>query len=152
MSEADQTKEVLNKEAGAGEEPSMVDKAKKSVKGFFKKLLLWTLLVGIVGGGIFLSIARFASYSNGERSGKVVKFSRKGVVFKTHEGEMNTGDYAAGQWKFSVYPGDDEIQDEIKDAMENGSEVKVKYKERYFDILFWGDTRYFIYDVDVIRE
>lgn len=129
-------------------EPDTMTKVKKGVKGFFRKLLIWSLLLLVVGGGAFLGFARFASYSSGSRSGKVIKFSKKGVVLKTHEGEINTGDFAGGLWEFSVYPGDDDIQGELDDAMEKGYEVNVKYKQRFVAIPFWGDTKYFIYDVD----
>lgn len=144
MEEKDYNIEKVN----TPEEPDTMTKVKKGVKGFFRKLLMWSLLLLVVGGGAFLLFARFATYSSGSRSGKVIKFSEKGVVFKTHEGEINTGDFAGGLWEFSVYPGDDDIQQELDDAMEKGYEVNVKYKQRFVAITFWGDTKYFIYDVD----
>lgn len=130
------------------EEPTTMTKVKKGVSSFFRKLLIWTLLILVVGGGAFLGFSRWASFSSGSRAGKVIKFSKKGYVFKTHEGEINTGDFAGGMWEFSVYPGDDDIQGELEDAMEKGYEVNVKYKQRFFTVPIWGDTRYFIYDVD----
>ena len=132
----------------SSEEPTTMTKVKKGVKGFFRKLLFWSLIILVVGGAGYLSFARWANFSSGARSGKVIKFSKKGVVFKTYEGEINTGDFAGGMWEFSVYPGSDDIQSELQDAMEKGYEVNVKYNERFVKIPFWGDTKYFIYDVD----
>ena len=134
------------------QEIGTLDKAKRSVKRFFKKLLIWGSLILIVGLAGYLSFARIATFSSGSRSGKVIKFSKKGVLFKTYEGQINVGDFAQGIWDFSVYPGDDDIQREIENALEQGYEVKVKYKERYVNIFFWGDTKYFVYDVDRVIE
>lgn len=148
--ESTESKDYNIEKVETPDEPSTMTKVKTGAKRIFRKILLWSLLIVIVGGGGYLAFARWASFSSGTRSGKVIKFSKKGYVFKTAEGEINTGDFAGGMWEFSVYPGDDEIQEEIKDAMEKGYEVNVKYKERFVAIPFWGDTKYFIYDVDKV--
>ena len=38
-----------------------------------------------------LSFVLYANYSSGVRAGVPVEFSRKGVIFKTYEGELNLG-------------------------------------------------------------
>ena len=40
---------------------------------------------------LFVCFALFANYSAGIRAGVPVKFSKKGVLFKTYEGELNVG-------------------------------------------------------------
>jgi len=58
-----------------------------------------TLIIGSASvAAIVLSIGAFfyfGSYSNGVRSGVVVKISERGYVFKTYEGQLNIGTFGA---------------------------------------------------------
>lgn len=104
----------------------------------------------ILGAIFFLFISYFAfvyyvPYSEGTRSGELIKFSRKGVIFKTWEGEISQGISGAQIFQFSVL---DKDQDVIKKLRENeGNYVKLTYVERYATFVFWGDSKYFIKDV-----
>ena len=52
------------------------------------KIIAIIIIVLIVGvGGYFL----FGNYSDGYRAGTMIKFSKRGVMFKTYEGELNLG-------------------------------------------------------------
>ncbi|MFO8148023.1 MAG: 6-phosphogluconate dehydrogenase [Bacteroidota bacterium] len=108
-------------------------------------------LIYILGGIFFLFIAYFAfiyfvPYSEGTRSGELIKFSRKGVIFKTWEGEISQGISGAQIFQFSVL---DHEKDVIKKLQENeGNYVKLTYVERYATFIFWGDTKYFISNVE----
>lgn len=114
------------------------------------------LLVVLVGG----SVAVFGSYSSGSRVGKIVKFSKKGVVFKTYEGQMNVGGFAKDDdgdispnvWSFSVYRDDEDIREAIDDAMDKGVEVKLHYKEKFYQFDWRGDSKYFVYDVEKVED
>lgn len=129
------------------------------VKKFFKKFLIWLLVIGVVGSLLFVTFVRYTSYSNGYRAGEVIKFSRKGYVFKTYEGEMNLGGFVRSEqeeitptiWAFSVYRGDDEVRSQIIQAMEDGYRVRLYYKERFFNLFWYGDTKYFIDKVELIE-
>jgi hypothetical protein len=78
-------------------------------------------------------------YSNGERAGVVTKFSEKGLVWKSWEGELNLGGMrsqstdnggvamVANIWRFSVK--DDRIVYEIQNALESGDSVSLRYTE-----------------------
>ena len=137
-----------------------MERAKNSAKRFFKRLLIWLTVFLIVGTAGYLTFSRYAAFSDGIRVGKIIKFSRKGFVVKTHEGQLNLGgfrteddgDMAANVWAFSVYPGDEEVQAAIQEAMEKDYEVKLHYKQRYIKIFFWGDTEYFVDEVEVVNE
>lgn len=120
-----------------------------AVKKFFRKFLIFGTLIAVIGLAGFLLFARYIHYSDGVRSGSIVKFSEKGVLFKTWEGQLQFGE-ASNLWDFSVYPGNDEVQDKIHDAIRNNKEVQLMYDESYVAISFWGDTKYFITDVEVI--
>mgnify|MGYP006269917555 CR=1 FL=1 len=112
------------------------------------------LLIGLIGG----SVAVFGTYSDGSRVGKIIKFSKKGLVFKTYEGELSLGAVSQGEdgaltekWGFSVTRGNDEIIQKINKAMDDGYEVRLYYKEKYFQFDWRGDTKYFIWQVEEIE-
>ena len=108
-------------------------------------------LFGILGVIILLFIAWFAfiyfvPYSEGTRSGELIKFSKKGVIAKTWEGEISQGISGAQIFQFSVLNNNQEV---IQALQENeGNYVKLKYEERYATFFFWGDTKYFITQVE----
>src|SRR5574341_2265951 len=53
-----------------------------------KRLLLFGLLAAVGATGLYLWAASKFTYSSGERAGYVQKFSRKGWICKTWEGEL----------------------------------------------------------------
>ncbi|GGH39105.1 6-phosphogluconate dehydrogenase [Mangrovimonas yunxiaonensis] len=110
-----------------------------------KYLVRFLILVIIVFLG-YLSFLYFASYSEGVRAGRLVKFSHKGMLFKTWEGEISQGVSDAQVFTFSV---EDKEQQVIEDLTNlQGKFVKLHYFER-FSTLFWlGDTKYFITKVE----
>ncbi|WP_108868222.1 6-phosphogluconate dehydrogenase [Aquimarina aquimarini] len=90
----------------------------------------------------------YASYSEGTRSGELIKFSYKGVAIKTWEGEISQGISGAQIFSFSV---EDKNEDIIKKLEKfQGRYVKLKYKERFAKISWLGDTKYFV--IDVVEE
>ena len=108
-------------------------------------------LFGILGVIVLLFIAWFAfiyfvPYSEGTRSGELIKFSKKGVISKTWEGEISQGISGAQIFQFSVL---DSNQEAIEALQKNeGNYVRLKYMERYATFFFWGDTKYFITEVE----
>ncbi|MEZ4829149.1 MAG: hypothetical protein R3C61_23120 [Bacteroidia bacterium] len=126
----------------------------------FKKIGLIILGIALLGGLTYSGFAVFGNYSSGTRVGKIVKFSKKGYVFKTYEGQLNAGgfdtneggDISPNVWEFSVYRGDDEIREAIDDAMDKGKEVKLYYKEKFYQFDWRGDTKYFIYMVESVDK
>lgn len=111
-------------------------------------------LVLIIGS--FMAFATFASYSDGQRAGVVSKFSRRGYIFKTWEGEILIGNNAqmpqggigSEKWVFSVYGGNEQAIAKLQQALINGQRVSLHYHEKYFKFWF-GDTFYFVDDVQV---
>lgn len=126
------------------------------VKRILKLAAVIIVLVAIAAG----SVAMFANYSDGSRMGTVIKFSRKGVVFKTYEGQLNLGgiskDASGGLtpsiWEFSVQRGEDEVQQAIEDALSHGHRVKLHYKEKFYQFDWRGKTKYFVYEVEKVEE
>ncbi|WP_346881511.1 6-phosphogluconate dehydrogenase [uncultured Algibacter sp.] len=109
---------------------------------FLLKIGFGLLIIGI---SIF-SILYFVHYSKGVRAGKLVKFSNKGVLFKTWEGEISQGVSESQVFVFSVEDGEEQV---IKDLNTfQGRFVKLHYFERYKTLFWLGDTKYFITKVE----
>ena len=105
-----------------------------------------------IGIGIFLLLIGyfcflyFAHYSEGIRAGELVKFSHKGVIIKTWEGQISQGVSESLQFEFSV----EDSQNQVKQDLMNlqGKYVKLHYFERYKTLFWLGDTKYFITKVE----
>ena len=101
----------------------------------------------------------YANYSTGYRAGVPTKISSKGIIFKTNEGTLNVGgltNSADGAipttWDFTVKSSDDEVLNRIDEAIKNAKRVKLLYNEKYVKFFWRGDTKYFVYDVEVIEK
>lgn len=124
-----------------------LDRAKAAAKKAGRRLL-WLIL----GGFLLFMIGFFAysqlSYSDGYRSGQLVKISRRGVLFKTHEGTLNLSPNGImTAWEFSVK------NDEISHKLETleGSSVRVHYIQRYRTFFWQGETEYIVDGVELVK-
>jgi hypothetical protein len=92
------------------------------------------------------------SYSHGDRAGYVQKFSKKGWVCKTWEGELamvNIPGAMQQQWEFSVR--DDSIAQLITSSM--GKRVSLAYNEHPgVPTSCFGDTKYYVTGVRVLGQ
>jgi hypothetical protein len=121
---------------------------------FGKKMLIAFILFFILAVTMKILFGSVFVFSDGDRTGYIYKFSKKGFVFKTHEGILKTGFVNLGnsvtpneEWKFSV--ANEEVAKEIRN-LDQRSMVKLHYKE-YYTRLFWrGDTKYFVYRLEVM--
>lgn len=127
---------------------------KKSFKSRFKRFIL-KIVLGVVVLLLLLLWACSWTYSEGTRAGQLIKISKKGVVFKTNEGELNMGGLRVGDtndglegnlWRFSIL--DEDVLDQLQEL--EGKRVKLSYKERYKSMPWQGETNYFIYAVEAI--
>ena len=125
---------------------------KKSFKLRFKRFILKVIL-GVIVLCLFSMWACSWTYSEGTRSGQLIKVSKKGFVFKTNEGELNMGGLSVGStndglegnlWQFSIL--DEKVLKQLE-AFE-GKRVKLSYKERFKSMPWQGDTNYFIVAVE----
>ncbi len=112
----------------------------------FKRILGVIVLSTIVITGVYFLGVYYLTYSEGTRAGELIKFSKKGVIVKTWEGEISQGVSGAKIFTFSV---EDGKKDVIKSLQEHqGKYVKVHYFERYGTFFWLGDTKYFITKVE----
>ena len=110
-----------------------------------KKVLFKILAAILIIAIAWFAFIYYVPYSEGTRSGELIKISNKGVVFKTWEGEISQGISGAQIFSFSVLDKDKKVIESLKYFQ--GNYVKVSYIERYDSFFFWGDTKYFITEV-----
>jgi hypothetical protein len=120
-----------------------------NIKKKLKKILIKFLLISIVIFGSVLWVCSW-TYSEGTRSGNLIKVSHKGVLFKTFEGDLNLGGVTMIEglegniWSFTIL--DDKLISRIKEY--EGKRVKVFYKERYKIMPWQGDTNYIAVNIE----
>jgi hypothetical protein len=89
------------------------------------------------------------SYSDGERAGVLQKFSQRGWVCKTYEGELAmyvVAGVAPQIWSFSVR--DESVVEELNKAV--GQHVRLHYEEhRGLPTDCFGETDYFVDRVEI---
>lgn len=105
------------------------------------------LILGILGGGYYT----MGDFSDGYRAGKIRKFSRKGVIFKTWEGEMALEATGVAQevFYFSVDNSNQTVVQAIEKAMLEGSRVNAHYAEKFIQVSWRGETKYFLDKIEV---
>ena len=119
----------------------------------FPVMWLWRpklfLLLGFFIGAAYLLVAFNYSYSDGNRAGYIQKFSHKGWICKTHEGELamtTVPGVAPVLWEFSVW--DERVASQLSQVM--GKRLVLHYKEyRYLPTTCFGETAYFVDRVEV---
>jgi len=112
-------------------------------RGRGARYLLIFLILLFVGTSLWTWVALQWAYSDGTRSGVLQKFSRRGWLCKTQEGELALyyGGVAPQTWSFSVR--DPSIAAQIEKAV--GSRVQVHYTEHPgVPSTCFADTRYFV--------
>ncbi|HND88101.1 MAG TPA: hypothetical protein PK971_07230 [Saprospiraceae bacterium] len=125
-----------------------LDQVKTKARKAFR-FTLWTLLiVGILAGAGYF-IYRTYTISEGSRTGTLFKISKKGVVFKTYEGQLHlAGSVMLTQqstWDFSAK--DAAVYEELQRV--EGKTVTLHYKEVVDAFPWQGDTDYLVYKIEV---
>ncbi len=123
--------------------------AKSGVRKFFRTFFIVLLLAG---AGYFYWKYYF-TYSSGNRYGMLQKFSLKGYLFKTYEGEMILssirGNYnvpiASEKFFFSVT--DKNVANQLMNVQ--GKFVTVHYEEKNGALWWRGDTPYIVDSIKV---
>ncbi len=120
-----------------------------------KRWIFLALTLFIVGGGLYY--LTFGYYSDGTRVGSLIKLSKRGYLFKTYEGQLNVGGMSEGtgslnstQWDFSVDDDNKTVVNNLEQAMKMGQRVSLHYEEKFFQLPWNGDTKYFVTSVELI--
>ena len=116
-------------------------------KNWLARILAVLILGPVIVIGLWIAITLNYTFSSGERAGYVQKFSRKGWICKTWEGELAMANIPGTMpeiFKFSVR--DDAVAKEIEQDM--GRRVSVSYEQhRGVPTSCFGETEYFVTNV-----
>jgi len=116
------------------------------------KKLLAILAAAALGLAGYTWLMLHWTYSSGERAGYVQKFSKKGWLCKTWEGEMalvSMPGTVAEKFYFTVR--DDAVAARINQSV--GQRVTLTYRQHMgLPTRCFGDTQYFVDDVKVVAE
>jgi len=127
-------------------------RTKSTMKKAFRILLMLVIVVGV---SIF-SFYYWAVYDEGVRAGNVLRISKKGMIFKTHEGQLNLQTFGAlkganpimESFDFSVEGSEKEVLKDLQEVALTGERVNLHYIKRYKIFPWRGDTKYFITKVE----
>ena len=129
-------------------------------RSFGSKTRRFLLRLVLIVLGIFFMWILFvynADYSEGTRAGMVIKLSKRGVVFKTWEGQLNLQTFGAVTangnalnevFSFSVESGSDSLYRQLEEASLSGERVSLHYVERYARLPWRGESTYFVTAVE----
>ncbi len=115
------------------------------------RLLAFLLILAAIAAAYVWVVLKW-NYSSGERAGWVQKFSNKGWVCKTWEGELamvSMPGAASEKFYFTVH--DDAVARDIEQAM--GKRVSLHYEEKVgIPTTCFGETRHFVNKVNVATD
>lgn len=113
-----------------------------------KKILRWFITLLVIFLGAFIYWKYFYTYSEGYRAGLLQKFSNKGALFKTYEGEMilssvsSTSNVAIASEKFFFSVTNKDLV-HMFDTLQ-GENVIVHYIQKNGAVFWRGDSNYLV--------
>jgi len=113
-------------------------------------VLLMILLVAVLLFVLYVMLALHFNYSEGERAGFVQKFSHKGWICKTWEGELAMVNLPGAMpeiFRFSVR--DDAVAAKVNESL--GRRVRLHYEQhKGIPTACFGETEYFVTAVEPV--
>jgi hypothetical protein len=116
------------------------------------KYALWLIILPTALFSIYTWASLNWVYSSGERAGYVQKFSLKGYICKTWEGEIVLVSMPGTQAeKFTFTVKENVIAKKVNDSL--GKRVKLVYEEhKGIPSTCFGETAYFVQDVQFLEK
>lgn len=127
---------------------TMNDSKWSGIKRGVKRTFLVILTLVVVVSGIFIYSKYFYTYSDGYRAGLLQKFSHKGNLIKTYEGEMilssvtGNSNVAIASEKFYFSVTDKTLANQL-DTIQ-GQMVIVHYLQKNGALFWHGDSPYLV--------
>ncbi len=93
------------------------------------------------------------SVSDGKRVGTVTKFSKKGILWKTYEGDLllgGQGTVTSSHWNFTV--SDSTVALKVEKSMDEQDLIEAEYHQCLFVFPWNGDTNYFVTNVKLVHK
>ncbi len=124
--------------------------------GSFMRTLRRSLVLLVLGGMVLFALYTWAAwsfaYSEGERAGYIQKFSKKGWICKTWEGELAMANLPGAMPEvFAFTVTRDDVATQITSQM--GERVSLHYEEhRGLPTSCFGDTSHFVTGIRRVTE
>lgn len=113
-----------------------------------KKILIWAAVIILMIGSFMFYWNYYNTYSEGNRAGVLQKFSKKGSLFKTYEGELimssitSTGNSTIASEKFYFSVKDEAVAKKMFEL--EGKNVTLQYEQKRGHLPWSGETDYFV--------
>ena len=113
-----------------------------------RKFTTIVILLILVIGGIWFYWKFYYTYSDGNRSGLLQKFSHKGNAFKTYEGELvlssilSNGVSPMSTEKFFFSVDKESVAQKLMNS--EGNRVVLHYEEKNGTLFWRGETKYIV--------
>ena len=117
-------------------------------KGIFKRIITIVVIILLFAGAFFVWWQYYYTYSDGYRYGLLQKFSHRGNLFKTYEGEMilssikGNANVAIASEKFYFSVSDKSVAQQLDNLQ--GHAVTVHYKQKNKPVFWRGDSEYIV--------
>jgi hypothetical protein len=132
----------------SGSSPETTKKPKSLLRKKIRKYLYIVLAFFIIIVGVIIYWSYYFTYSDGTRTGLLQKFSRKGTIFKTYEGELILSSVASSKnvtiasEKFLFSVQDKEVATQLENLQ--GKIIDVHYKEKNNTLPWRGETVFLV--------
>jgi len=112
---------------------------------------------------VFLAICAFSywgTYEEGVMAGKILRISKKGVVFKTYEGKLSLESFGALKsvspiaetFDFSVENNEKEVIKQLEEVALSGERINLHFVKRYMTFPWRGNTKYFAVQIERTKQ
>jgi hypothetical protein len=131
-----------------------------NLKRTAKKTLKIIIIVILLGAAAVFSFYYWGVYDEGVRAGTIIRVSKKGILFKTYEGQLNLETFGSlkgaspikESFEFSVEPSRDDLVKELEAVALSGERVNIHYIKRYVTFPWRGDTKYFVRKIERVKH
>ena len=132
------------------------DQVANTTRRVVKVILVSVVILAVA----FLCLSYWGVYDEGVRAGTVLRISKKGMIFKTYEGQLNVQTFGAIKganpimeaFDFSVSAADQDVVKTLQEVSLSGERVNLHYVARYAAFPWRGDTKYFITKVERVEQ
>ncbi len=113
-----------------------------------KKILVWSIAIIVMVSSFLVYWNYYNTYSEGNRSGILQKFSKKGNIFKTYEGELimssiaSTGNVTIASEKFLFSVTSDSLA-KVLFTLE-GKRLTLHYEQKRSNLPWNGESDYIV--------
>lgn len=113
-----------------------------------RKFIIWTSVIIVIILSVFIYWKYFYSYSVDYRAGMLQKFSYKGTLFKTYEGELilssiqSNKNVQIASEKFFFSVSGESVAKKLEQLQ--GMTVVIHYHEKNGTLPWRGDTKYLV--------